>query len=114
MDSERQELLLMANIVSVITISALHQDVALAEQALEFLDMFIYGSACGEHEPGDTGPLQFLNQFLERIGSVRPLFDDFPDPIRGAVIGDDLMPPLEQSPDHVHSHPPQPDHPDLH
>jgi hypothetical protein len=86
----------------------------LVEQTLEFLDMLIYRSACGEHEPSETRRLQFINQLIKGIGSIRSLFNDFFNAIRRAIIGDDLMFPFEQPSDHVHSHPSESDHPDLH
>src|SRR3990172_11174229 len=114
MDSKRLELLLMTDVLTVITISPLHKDVTLGKQALEFLDMLIHRSACGEHQPGETGGLQFPNQLFKGIGPIRSLFDDFPDAIRRPVIGDDLMSSFEQSSCHVHSHTSESDHTDLH
>ena len=107
------ELLGAVNIIDIIGVAPVDQDVILLEQRPEF-GQHLVDHAGRDHHPDGARLLELVNEVLQGSGPGRPIPLELVDRFGVGVENHALVPTLDQAADHVGSHPPQTDHPELH
>src|SRR5260370_1289979 len=74
----------------------------------------VHGRAGGDHQLEDARWLQLVAKIFQATGSGRPLAGKRRNGIGGSVEDHDLVAALHEADGHARSHPPEPDHRELH